>query len=198
MLYLNFKTIRELEEGGHDALPLLSILSAINQSNFNYLESQLKRIEDTDFTYKGKPLIKRIKKKSKSQPDFETLRLDTMGKELLKEVVEAEVSEEDEIVFNWLSEHYKKIGKEIGNGAKTRRHIKDFRIKSGISKNNLLRVCLAFISDQDNMEYSHKLEYLFYKPKTVFETRFDLEESRLYQYYLKHKEHFDKQFEDET
>ena len=198
MLYLNFKVIKELEEDGHDALPLLSILSAINQSNFSFLESQWRRIEDTDFTFKGKPLTKKIKRKNKNQPEIETLRLDTAGKELLKEVVESEVMEEDEKVFNWLSEHYKKIGKEIGNGVKTKRHIRDFRIKSGISKNNLLRVCLAFISDQDNMEYSHKLEYLFYKPKTVFETRFDLEESRLYQYYLKHKEHFDKQFEDET
>lgn len=197
MLYLNFKVIKELEDDGHDALHLLSILSAINQSNYVYLERYVRWIEDTDFTFKGKPLIKKVKKKNKNQPEIETFRLDTAGKELLKEVVEAEENEDDTKVFNWLSEHYKKIGKEIGNKKKTLNHIKNFRVKSGIEKNNLIKLCYSFVSDQDNMEYSHKLEYLFYKPKTVFETRFDLEESRLYQYYLKHKEHFDKQFEEE-
>lgn len=192
MLYINFEVIKELEEDGHDPFPLISILTAINQGNKSFLEG-LKDVTEYNLTFKGKSLVKHVKGR-KNDTWFDTVRLDKAGKELLKDLTEAEVSEDDTKIFDWLSDHYKKIGKEIGNGAKTKRHIRDFRIKSGIVKNNLIRLCYAFVSDESQMEYSHKLEYIFYKPKTVFETRFNLEESRLYQYYMKNKEQFDKIF----
>lgn len=192
MLYINFEVIKELEEDGHDPFPLISILTAINQGNKSFLEG-LKDVTEYNFTFKGKSLVKHVKGR-KNDTWFDTVRLDKAGKELLKDLTEAEVSEDDIKIFDWLSNHYKKIGKEIGNRAKTKRHIRDFRIKSGIVKNNLIRLCYAFVSDESQMEYSHKLEYIFYKPKTVFETRFNLEESRLYQYYMKNKEQFDKVF----
>lgn len=192
MLYINFEVIKELEGDGHDPFPLISILTAINQGNKSFLEG-LKDVTEYNLTFKGKSLVKHVKGR-KSDTWFDTVRLDKAGKELLKDLTEAEVSEDDIKIFDWLSNHYKKIGKEVGNGAKTKRHIRDFRIKSGIVKNNLIRLCYAFVSDESQMEYSHKLEYIFYKPKTVFETRFNLEESRLYQYYMKNKEQFDKVF----
>lgn len=192
MLYINFEVIKELEEDGHDPFPLISVLTAINQGNKSFLEG-LKDVAEYNFTFKDKSLVKHVKGR-KNDTWFDTVRLDKAGKELLKDLTEAEVSEDDIKIFDWLSNHYKKIGKEIGNGAKTKRHIRDFRIKSGIVKNNLIRLCYAFVSDESQMEYSHKLEYIFYKPKTVFETRFNLEESRLYQYYMKNKEQFDKVF----
>ena len=192
MLYINFEVIKKLEEDGHDPFPLISILTAINQGNKSFLEG-LKDVTEYNLTFKGKSLVKHVKGR-KNDTWFDTVRLDKAGKELLKDLTEAEVSEDDIKIFDWLSNHYKKIGKEIGNGAKTKRHIRDFRIKSGIVKNNLIRLCYAFVSDESQMEYSHKLEYIFYKPKTVFETRFNLEESRLYQYYMKNKEQFDKVF----
>lgn len=194
MLYINYKLVKELEEEGHFAFDTLKILTAINQGEKEVLFDILPNPESYNLTFKGKSLVKLIKPKNKQQTWYDLARLDKAGKDLLKEVTEAECEEQDEVILKWLCDHYQKIGKETGNKKKTLRHIRDFRIKSGISKNNLIRLCHAFVSDETNMEYSHKLEYIFYKPKTVFETKFDLEESRLYQYYIKHKESFDKIF----
>lgn len=194
MLYINFKLVQELEEGGHESFNLIKILTAINQGKKEILKQMISQPTDYDLTFKGKPLVKTIKPKNKQETWYDIVRLDKAGKDLLKELTEAECEEQDEVILKWLCEHYQKIGKEVGNKRKTLRHIRDFRIKSDIKKNNLIRLCHAFVSDEDNMEYSHKLEYVFYKPKTVFETRFDLEESRLYQYYIRHKEQFDKIF----
>lgn len=194
MLYINYKLVQELEEDGHEAFDLIKILTAINQGKKEVIKQMISHPTDYNLTFKDKPLVKTIKPKNKQETWYDVVRLDVAGKEILKEVTEAECEEEDSVILKWLCEHYQKIGKETGNKKKTLRHIRDFRIKSGISKNNLIRLCHAFVSDETNMEYSHKLEYVFYKPKTVFETKFDLEESRLYQYYLKNKQHFDKTF----
>lgn len=194
MLYINYKLVKELEEDGHYAFDLIKILTAINQGEKEVVKEMIKHPTDYNLTFKDKPLVKTVKPKNKQETWHDVVRLDKAGKDLLKDLVEAEVSDEDVKVFDWLSKHYKEIGKEVGNGSKTKRHIRDFRTKSGIEKNNLVRLCLAFISDEDNMQFSQKLEYVFYKPKTVFATKFELEESRLYQYYIKLKDQFDKIF----
>ena len=83
----------------------------------------------------------------------------------------------------------------IGNRKKTKLYIALFRVNSQISKNKLAHLIYTFITDEKEMEYSQKLEYLFFKPSHMYQSKFDIEQSRLYQYYLKHKEVFDKQFE---
>jgi hypothetical protein len=117
------------------------------------------------------------------------------GKQLLSDLEEAEILEEDEKVLSWLCNQYLKLEKTVGNKKRTARHIRDFRIKSGIEKNNLIRLCLDFLSDETNMEYNNVLEYAFYKAPTAFQTRFNLEDSRLYKHYIKHKERLDSSFE---
>ena len=80
------------------------------------------------------------------------------GKQLLAELEEADVEEQDSKVLDWMCEQYLKVGKTTGNKKRTARHIRDFRIKSGIEKNNLIRLCLDFLSDEDNMDYRVYLE----------------------------------------
>lgn len=137
-----------------------------------------------------------IKKKKASDTRYNLIRLSKKGKDLLAELEEPPVEEQDTKVAKWLSDHYKSIGKDVGNLKRTTRHIRDFRIKSGVEKNNLINLCLAFLADDENMQFNFCLEYMFYKAKTVYATKFNLEDSRLYKYYLKHKEHFDKNFID--
>jgi tryptophanyl-tRNA synthetase len=120
--------------------------------------------------------------------------LNDKGKQLLAELEEADVEEQDSLVYDWLLSYYKNAGKEIGNRKKTLSHIKDFRVKSGICKNNLIKLCIDFL--KENEERSNKLQFVFYYPKTVFATRFDLEESWLYSHYLKKEEYFKSIFED--
>ena len=105
------------------------------------------------------------------------------------------MEEQDITIFNWLKNIYLKRGKTVGNGKRTQRLIASFRVKSGIELNKLSYLCKTFITDEEQQEYSHKLENVFYKPKTMFATKFVLEDSRLWQYYMKHKTMFDKEFE---
>ena len=190
MSYINFKVLADTRLQPQDVV----ILIAIKQKETEYL------IEtywlDTLDRLEARSLIEYIKTIKKGAHPFTGLRLSSAGKKVLDALGEAEVDEEDKVVFEWLKSHYKKIGKEIGNGAKTQRHIRDFRIKSGIQKNNLIELCLAFLRDEDNMQYNNILEYAFYKAATAFETRFQLEESRLYKYYLKREAHFKSIFKE--
>ena len=132
-------------------------------------------------------------KGKKNQDICELVRLSDKGKKLLTELEEAETEEQDKTVFEWLKNYYLKADKEIGNGAKTQRHIRDFRIKSGIQQNNLIKLVLDFLAE--NEERSKKLEYIWYYPKTAFATRFDLEESWLWSHFIRNKERLEKTFE---
>lgn len=123
-------------------------------------------------------------------------RITPSGKELLERLTTPFVEEQDEIIYQWLATKYEEAGKEIGNHSKTKKWIAEFRAKSNIEKNNLALLCKTFLDDNKNMEYNNKLEFAFFKPANAFATRFKLEESRLYQYYLKNKKYFDSKFTD--
>ena len=169
----------------------LVFLAAINQTETDWLIESLN--EDVYNRFNELSLIKHIKQKSKKEHLYTSLRLSEQGKTLISELEEAPVEEEDKTVFEWLKNYYLKAGKEIGNGAKTQRHIRDFRLKSGIQKNNLIKLVLDFLNE--NEERSKKLEYIWYYPKTAFATRFDLEESWLWNHFIKNKDRLEKTFE---
>jgi len=173
--------------------PDLIFLAAISQREEEFLIESLS--EDDYNRFKELFLVEHIKQKSKKEHLYTSLRLSSKGKELLSDLEEAPVEEEDEKILNWLCDHYVKIGKTTGNKKRTARHIRDFRLKSGIEKNNLIRLCLDFLQDEDNMEYNNVLEYAFYKAPTAFQTRFNLEDSRLYKHFLKHRARIEKNFE---
>lgn len=137
--------------------------------------------------------VKFIKGK-KGQTDFEKARLDKKGTKFLYELDEPDVEEQDVQIFKWLSDIYKKMGKEIGNGKKTQRLIASFREKSGIEKNHLAFLCNTFINDDAEQEWSFKLEFVFWKPTNLYQTKFVLEDSRLWKYYNKRKQYFDQEF----
>lgn len=184
-MYINFKEFKKSGLTPED----LVLLCAIKQENVEHISANEDKLPPL------KELIKEIKGKPK-QSYIEKLRLSDKGKDLLESLESVEVSEETEVIFDWLSKHYKKLDKKIGNEPKTKRHIESFSQKSGIKKNNLIKLCTAFIRDETNMEYSHILEYVFYKPKTAFETRFNLHESRLYKYYKDNENYFSNIFEE--
>ena len=169
----------------------LVFLAAINQTETDWL---IENFKNSDYErFERLSIIKHIKQKSKKEPLYTSLRISEVGKQLLSELEEAPIEEEDKTVFEWLKNYYLKAGKEIGNGAKTQRHIRDFRIKSGIQKNNLIKLVLDFLAE--NEERSKKLEYIWYYPKTAFATRFYLEESWLWSHFIRNKERLEKTFE---
>ena len=169
----------------------LVFLAAINQTETDWL---IENFKDSDYErFERLSIIKHIKQKSKKEHLYTSLRISEIGKQLLSELEEAPIEEEDKTVFEWLKNYYLKADKEIGNGAKTLRHIRDFRVKSGIEKNNLIKLVLDFLAE--NEEKSRKLEYIWYYPKTAFATKFDLEESWLWNHFIKNREKLEKTFE---
>jgi len=187
MSYINFTVLEKYGLLPADVL----FLAAIKQTELKYLEESFTEVDYSRFNELS--LIKHIKAKRKDESALVSLRLNDKGLQLLEDINSAPIEPEDQQVYDWLSNHYKSAGKEIGNRKKTLSHIKDFRIKSGIQKNNLIKLCVEFL--KENEERSNKLEFIFYYPKTVFATRFDIEESWLYSFYLKKEDYFKSIFE---
>ena len=186
-MYVNFKYLTLKPSSVFNLL-------AIKQKETSYLLENLSQEEYSHFQTLS--FITHIRQKKKEEHPYISLRLSKKGLEFLEKLEEAEILEEDEKIFDWLVEHYNKLGKQIGNRARTKRHLRDFRIKSGLEKNNLLRVFIAFLGDEENMDYNNILEFSLYKPLTAFQTRFQLEDSRVYKFYIKHKFELEKSFEE--
>lgn len=190
-MYINLNNLFKLPNPM--ALPLLLILRHASKRD---VSDEVARVitsdEDLD-VLEEKGYIKYIKGK-KTTSMLCLMRLDKRGTKFLNDLDEPEVEEQDAQIFTWLADIYNKRDKQIGNRKKTKRLIASFREKSGIEKNNLAFLCNAFISDDNQQEYSHKLEFVFWKPKNLFQSKFVLEDSRLWDYYNNRKEYFDNQF----
>jgi hypothetical protein len=185
-MYINHKYLKESDLVWHDVYAL----QLVKQGD----GTQLFKQEYEDLLELG--YLTLIKGK-KSNLENQKLRLSDRGKEFLENIEEAEEIEEDVTIFEWLCAVYKNLGKEIGSKKKTLSYIKDFRVKSGIEKNRLASLCNAFINDENQMEYSNILQNVFYKPVNVYATRFNLEDSRLWKYYLKHEQEFQEEWKKE-
>jgi hypothetical protein len=135
-----------------------------------------------------------VKAKNKSDSIQNRIRLSPKGNDLLEDLQVPQINDDDLQLYDWLERTYQKEGKELGNRKKTKLYIALFRVNSGIDRNKLALLCKAFMNDSSQFEWSKRLEFLFFKPGNVFSVKFDLEQSKLYQYYIKHKEHFDNKF----
>jgi hypothetical protein len=106
-----------------------------------------------------------------------------------------EITDEDIVIWDWLVSIYKKRDKKIGNAKKGKIWLANFRVQSGINLNKLSFLCKEFINDKERMEWSFQLDFIFFKPSNVFESRFSLEGSKLWHYYQDRQEFFDNEFE---
>ncbi len=186
-MYLNFSLFPQKLKT-EDLFYLLAIKQIEKEILISIPEDSLSRFKELN-------LIKYING-AKKEDEALKVRLSENGNRLMSNLSDPPVEEQDEKILNWLCDHYKKLGKESGNKKKTARHIRDFRLKSNIEKNNLIKLCLDFLNDDENMDRSRVLEYIFYYPKTVFATKFDIEESWLYRHYLKKEDYFKNIFEE--
>lgn len=190
-MYINLTNFFKLERPLQ--LPLLLVLKRASKEDVSEKITLLNpSSEDISFLITA-GYIKIIVGK-KGQNRNQKLRLDTKGTSFLNSLEEPEVELEDITFFDWLSKVYVKNDKQIGNGKRTKRLIASFREKSGIDKNKLAFLCQTFITDDAEQEWSFRLEYVFFKPTNAFQTRFVLEDSRLWQYYSKRKVFFDNKF----
>jgi hypothetical protein len=140
-----------------------------------------------------KGLVAFVKGKKESTI-WQNARLSSKGGDFLDDLETPEIIEEDLVIFEWLKKVYLKRGKEVGNAKRTKNYVALFRVNSGIRGNCLASLAKAFLDDDEQQQWSIKLEYVFFKPPSVYSTRFDLEESKLFKYYSKNKNIFDAQF----
>lgn len=188
-MYINFK----LSEAKGLIPTDIIVLQAIAQNKNENLSKIIDVFPEVIEKFEKQELIKYVKGKKDSSKGF-LARLSDKGSRILDEIQTPEVTEDDLGVFEWLSNIYKDSDKKIGNAKKTKMLIAQFRVHSGIERNHLLFLCRTFVRDDNEMEYSKYMEYLFWKPSNAFQTKFDIEQSRLYQYYLNNKEAFDSKF----
>lgn len=174
-------------------LPILLLLKHAPKKDVSDKLSYLMTDEDLDFLLENN-YIKEIKGKKKDN-DLQKLRLDKKGTKYLNNLNEVEVSQETITIFEWLKEKYLKADKIVGNGAQTKRLIQWFSDQTGIEKNNLVILANDFTESEEGQEYSFKLENIWWKPDNPYQTAPKLPQSRLYNYYIKHKERLDRKFE---
>ena len=171
----------------------ICILQLAKQQRSENQEAYLEKYEkDVEYLEKS-GLLKTIKGKKKDSK-MSKIRISKAGEEVLTNVEIPEANEDDITLFNWLKTKYLDMGKKLGNQKKTKIYIALFRAHSGIERNKLAFLMSTFLDDERNMEYNMVLEYALYKPQNAYNTKFNLEESRLYQYYLTHEEYFKENF----
>lgn len=191
-MYINFQIAKNKGLTPTDVANLQLICQNKNEKLWEIITETIS-LQTLD-RYQNLGYITLVKAKNKSDSIQNRVRLSTKGYELLEDLQVPEINEDDLMLYDWLEATYKKEDKELGNRKKTKLYIALFRAHSGIDRNKLALLCKTFMNDSSQFEWSMRLEYLFFKPSNVFSVKFDLEQSRLYQYYIKHKEHFDNKF----
>ena len=185
-MYINYN----IAKAHNLAVEDIFYLCGIKQTEKDILETIP---DDVLSRYETQSLLTSIKG-SKTENPRHKIRLSDKGKSLLEDLETPEILEEDIKIFSWLKDIYIASGKELGNQKKTKLFIALFRVHSGISKNSLAYLCQSFINDESQFEWSKKLEFLLFKPANMYE-KFNIEGSRLYQYYIKNQEQFDNKFQ---
>lgn len=190
-MYINFKLLnsRQLEP-----LDFMFLLAAKNNKIEDISGIIEYHFKDVLSKFKETNLITFVKPKNKSENEYNTVRLSSVGNDYIDDITTADITEDDIKLFVWLENVYKSMNKESGNKRKCKNFIAQFRVNSGICKNHLAFLCQTFINDEKEIEYSQKLEFLFFKGANLFATKFDIYQSRLFQYYEKRKEFFEDAF----
>lgn len=188
-MYINFA----LAKGRGLTLTQIVLLQMIYQNRTENHGDILDLYTDEFEYFDSQGMTQYIKGKAKDTPG-KLIRLTEKGSKILDEIQIPEVINDDLDVYSWLEKKYKEQGKEIGNAKKTKLLIALFRANSGIERNHLVYLCKVFMNDEKQMEYSYRLEYLFWKAESAYQTKFEINQSRLFQYYLLRKEWFDEKF----
>lgn len=193
MAYINFTLLSEKGISGEQYL----ILQCCKQMKFEDVSETLISFckEDTEplLSLEDIGLVSFVKGKAKDTL-FQKARLTEKGTNLMDSFETPDITDEDLRLWDWLVVIYKKKDKKIGNATKGKKWLANFRVQSGISRNKLAELCNTFVRDESRMEWSYQLDYVFFKPKDVFTTRFSLEESKLWSYYQERKNYFDEKF----
>ncbi len=189
-MYINVKLLEQYKLNLYQH----SVLCLLRQNKFEDQSELLQEYENALIYFRDNNLLEEIKSKSKTESIYKRLRTTKKANEILDNISTADIDEDSLKIFEWVKAVYLKEGKELGNMKKCKQFIAQFSKESGITKNSLAFLIQSFLSDEREFEFSQRLEYLFFKGASVFSVKFDLHQSRLFQYYNKHQYKFDEKF----
>lgn len=192
MAWINYEYLKEKKMSPEDFLVLQTIKQNKSEDRADDIEYLCQK---ADLFYLEEEGLVEYIKGTKKDSKYKKMRLSKKGQTVLDDLETPGIIEDDVRLYEWLKAEYESSDRVVGNRKKTKSYIAYFRSHSQINRNKLAFLCQTFLSDDSQMKYSQKLEYMFFKPPNVYSTRFDLEESRLYKYYVANKEAFDKEFE---
>lgn len=135
-------------------------------------------------------LLSYVKAKRKSDHDFARLRLSPKGKNIYRDANKADYTEEDSALYDALVKIYDSVEKPVGNDIRVKELLAWFRIEGGYSRRQIFKAIKFFISvneDDHNGKYIPTLENLIWKPNSVFSTKWNLADSKLYQFINENK-----------
>jgi hypothetical protein len=194
-MYINFQLVKSKGFTPKDVMVLqMCRQNSPEDPQEEALKDLLENDENVLKSFEEDGLIKFIKGVKKDSL-FKKARLEKKGKLLLDQFQAYHVEEDDIKVYDWLKNIYLELGKEIGSEKKGMELCAWFRRESGISKNDLVILCKAFMRDEERMQYSLVLQYAFWKSENHFQVIPKLEDSKLWLYYEKYRDFFDGEFE---
>lgn len=191
-MYINFNVMSSKDLSIYE----LGVLQLIKQNKIEDLSQEIEFLTQGANTLEKFLNIGYINfiKGNKKQTKYQLVRATKKANDALGDIETPEIDNDDLRLFEWLENVYKGLGKEAGNKRKCKNFISQFKVHSGITKNHLAFLCQTFINDDSQMDFSNKLEFLFFKGANLFSTKFDIYQSRLFQYYEKNKAFFDAEF----
>lgn len=195
MTNLNFTLY---EEWGLQDQDLIYIFAAkeINKSKLETIpQDVLERLETLS-------ILKRIKG-TKSENPLHKLRISEKAKKLF---FTPKYTNEEEVLFDWLSKYYLSRGKEVGHPERVKNLLLWFKQETGIEKNNLVTLIQHFLNSEGVDENSRVLEYCLYFPKKIsldgktiaYITTPDIHDSWLYRHYIRNRAEIDRIFEERS
>jgi len=187
-MYINFKLAKEKGISPNEIMNLQVIKQMKLENELdNVLASTL---EDNILErFENESLITQIKGKA-TDSELSRIRLSKKGIKLLDDLETANVTEEDIKIYDWVSSFYRSQDKTLGNQKRTKSGLAQFRVETSISRNHLAFLFQTFMNDDEQLEYSHKLENLIFSSKNLYSRKFSLDECRLHSYYLNKEEWF--------
>lgn len=146
-------------------------------------DESLKRLHALD-------MLKLVKAKRKSDSDYMRLRLSKKGNEVFKNAQIIDYTEADENLFTALEGLYKKFDKPVGNDKQVKKLIAWFRVENQYSRKMIFLAIKYFLmkhEEEGKVKYIPTLENLLWKADNVFSTKWDMANSRLYQFINENK-----------
>lgn len=188
MTNLNFELYNSLNLKDEDLIYIFSAKEINKQKLETIPDDVLSRLQEAS-------LLKSIKGSPKENP-LHKLRISDKAKKLF---ITPKYTNDEEVLFDWLSNYYLSKGKEIGHPERVKNLLLWFKQETGFEKNRLIWLLQHFLSNEYVDENSRVLEYTLFTPKKItldnktiaYCTTPSIYDSWLYKHYQKYKDEID-------